>query len=77
MNIVRSKKKIQTETQVTTGVNRKHEELSYGLAQFVGGNGCFSKYLEKFKLQKVDSCYYCNAINDAEHTFFDLPRQGT
>lgn len=50
--------------------NRKHGEVDFYTTQFLTGHGNFNKYLCKYKKRDNGRCSYCNAEDDAKHTFF-------
>lgn len=55
-------------------VNRKHEELTYGVTQLLSGHGCFRAYLHRFGKTDRADCPYCDVFDDARHTVFACPR---
>ena len=59
--------------QVENWVRRRHGEVSYYLTQFLSGHGYFNKYLHKMAKVNDPSCIYCEAVDDAHHTFFECP----
>lgn len=55
-------------------IKRTHGEVNYFLTQILSGHGCFEAYFYRFKLTNTPRCYYCDHVDDAEHTFFGCPQ---
>nr|CAI5820897.1 unnamed protein product [Callosobruchus analis] len=54
--------------------NRKHEEISYYLSQFLTGHGLFNAYLYRIEKRNSAMCSYCSSEDDPRHTFFECER---
>ena len=60
-----------------TGLNRKHGEVGFYLAQALSGHVCFNAYLKRFKKRDVEMCYYCDSpVDNAEHALFVCTKWG-
>lgn len=54
--------------EINKWVNRKHGLVTYHLAQFLTGHGCFGSYLKRFNLRASGACQLCGyEDDDAEH----------
>ncbi|XP_018493747.1 uncharacterized protein LOC108863713 [Galendromus occidentalis] len=58
--------------EISKWVNRRHGELTYGLAQILTGHGKFQSYLQKIGRTPTDKCVYCsiNEADDVIHTLY-------
>ena len=57
--------------ELSTGLNRKHGQVGFHLAQALLGHGCFKAYMKRFKRRDDESCCYCGSLVDnADHTLF-------
>ncbi|KAL1447310.1 hypothetical protein WDU94_005527 [Cyamophila willieti] len=54
--------------------SRGSGELSFHLTQILTGHGCFRFYLHRFGIENTPRCWFCQAVDDAEHTFFQCER---
>lgn len=60
---------------VRSWVRRSHGSVSYHLAQFLTGHGCFQQYLYRFARVSTPECVSCGYPGDCvEHTFFCCDR---
>ena len=56
-------------------LERKHGNVDYYLSQFLGGHGCFRKFLCRIGVELSPVCLFCgDADEDAEHIFFHCKR---
>ena len=63
--------------EFATGLNRKHGEVGFYLAQALSGHGCFNAYLWRFKKRDEEMCCYCDfPVDNAEHAFFVCAKRG-
>lgn len=54
--------------EINKWVNRMHGLVTYHLAQFLTGHGCFGSYLKRFNLRASGACQLCGyEDDDAEH----------
>lgn len=57
-----------------TWTEQKYTEIDFHLCQALTGHGTFSTYLHKYKKQNTTNCWFCQEIDDPEHTLFHCSR---
>ncbi|XP_018569138.1 uncharacterized protein LOC108909311 [Anoplophora glabripennis] len=55
-------------------VKCRHRSTNYFLTQLLTNHGCFSTYLHRIKKKNDEVCFYCEAVDTAEHTLVNCPR---
>lgn len=60
---------------INAWTSRKHGVVNFHLTQFLSNHGCFGDYVHRIGKLDARSCVDCQeAIDDAEHVFFNCDR---